>query len=107
MPYQFDYEKMKIPRELDRRVKITPELRKEVIAMYKCEGLGIREIARRVPQISRRSVQMILFPDRYKLMLEQFKERRLDGRYKPDKEKWASTMREHRAYKQSIKEKLI
>ena len=102
MPYKFSYDKIKLPREKDRRVRITEEDKNRIRELYK-QNLPIREIARQMESIcSRRSIQYILFPERLMIVRKQFIERRKDGRYKPTKEKWAETMREHRRYKQKI-----
>ena len=103
MPYA--HTKLRIPRELDRRVKITPEKRAEIVALYKVERLAQRAIARQTG-ISRRMISFILFPEREALCRAQYKERRSDGRYY-HKEKWRVQMRNHRRYKQSIRGKLI
>lgn len=107
MPYKYQYKKLKIPRALDRRVKLTDEDKEHIKKLYK-EGNGIREIARLYEhKCTRRVIQYTLFPDRLKKMNASFKENRKDGRYKPSKRAWAKTQREHRAYKQSIKDRLI
>lgn len=103
MPYA--HEKKRIPRSLDRRVKITDAQRENVKTMYTFERLAQREISRRTG-ISRRSISFILFPEREAVVKAQFKERRKDGRYYNPKT-WPATMREHRRYKQTIKENLL
>lgn len=44
----------------------------------------------------------LLADSKYQKCREQFKERRADGRYKPTKEEWAKTQKEHRQYKQKL-----
>jgi hypothetical protein len=104
MPYA--HIKKKIPRELDRRVKITELTRENIHTMYFFERLPQRAIARRTG-VSRRMVSFILFPERLVVARAQHKERRLDGRYKPPKKEWAAIIREHRTYKERIKKSLI
>ena len=105
---RMDIDKKKIPRELNRRIALTNEERETIRTMYYFERLPVREIARRFEKkCSRRLIQMIIFPERYDRLKAAFRERRKDGRYKPTKESWKMTMREHRAYKRSIKDKLI
>jgi len=104
MPYA--HRKKKIPRELDRRVKYTEEDKEKVKTMYRFERLSQRAISRDTG-ISRRMVSFILFPEKYEVARKQFKERRKDGRYFYGKKWWRETMKEHRRYKQGIKEKLI
>ena len=103
MPYA--HRKKKIPRELDRRVKITEMQHENIKTMYFFERLAQREIARQT-RVSRRMVSFILFPEREIICKQQHKERRKDGRYYNPKT-WPKVMKEHRHYKQSIKEKLI
>ena len=99
MPYK--HTKMLIPREYDRRVKYTEEDRERVRRMYTVYKLSQRAISRETG-ISCRMVAFILFPDKLAVVRAQFKERRKDGRYYPDKKKWNALMREHRHYKQAL-----
>ena len=69
MPYKSEH--IKLPRELDRRVKITDTHKSAIKKLYDT-GLGIREISRRFAGIcSRRSIQFILFPDRLKQLQDK------------------------------------
>ena len=100
MPYKFETSKVKLPRCKDRRVIITPELKDDILSR-----LANRESKHSITRetgVSRRSIQFIANPELYEIVKAQHKERRKDGRYKPDKKTWATTMREHRKYKQSI-----
>jgi hypothetical protein len=114
MPYNFLREKKRIPRNLDRRVRITPTIKAKIIKLaheFPIENnphhkpWSIHQISK-ITGISRRAIQFILYPERLLIVKDQFKERRKDGRYY-NKKTWAATIREHRAYKQSIKDKLI
>jgi hypothetical protein len=97
-----------IPPEYDRRVKLTPSDKVRIRSLFNDDHVAIREIARRYEKIcSRRAIQFVIYPERRALCAAQFKERRKDGRYLPERTAWAATMREHRHYKQSIKNKLI
>ena len=105
MPYA--HCKKKIPRKLDRRVKITEEHKRKIQALYHLNHWGIRKIARYFSAIcSRRAIQFILFPERAEISKAKHKEIRLDGRYY-NKEFHTKQIREHRQYKESIKDKLI
>jgi hypothetical protein len=107
MPYKWLIEKKKLPRSLDRRVKLKQSDKEKILALYKIEQLAIREIARRYEGIcSRKMIQYIIFPERLKLANEQYKERRKDGRYYK-KEVNTKAVRETRRYKQINKDKLI
>jgi hypothetical protein len=106
--------KNKIPRYLDRRVRITPKIKAKIIKLSQewpmennphHKPWSMHQIEKKTG-VSRRSIQFILFPEREARVKAQFKERRKDGRYY-NAETWAKTMAEHRAYKKSIKDKLI
>jgi hypothetical protein len=108
MPYLTSKKGVLLPRNLDRRVKITEEDKEKIKYLYREEGKPIRFIARVFEGVcSRRAIQYILFPKRLEIVKAQFKERRKDGRYKYTKEKWAETMREHRRYKNKVLNNLI
>lgn len=107
MPYAWSHNHKKLPRKLDRRVKLTEEDKEHICKLHK-EGEGVRSIARMYEhKCSRRTIQYTLRPELYAKLRKDFNERRKDGRYKPSKAKWASVMREHRHYKQSMKNKLM
>lgn len=99
MPYKS--EKMKLPPKFDRRVKLTDEQRKEIREKYATGLLSTRILATQY-NVSRRTIQFIVDPEKYDRARNQFKERRKDGRYKPNKKEWAATQREHRHYKQGL-----
>lgn len=99
MPYKS--EKIKLSKEQDRRVKLTDEQKEEIRIKYKTGLYSQRKLATEY-NVSRRLITFILDEEKAERAKEQFKERRVDGRYKPDKEKWARTIREHRRYKQEL-----
>jgi len=97
MPYKFETKKTRLPKEFDRRRKLTDKDKVEILKLYK-DGLFVREIARRFEhKVCRRTIQFILFPEK---RLKMMKNR--DWRDYYDKEVWTKTMREHRRYKQKI-----
>ena len=103
MPYA--HRKKRIPRKYDRRIKLTDEHKKTIRELWH-KGVPIRQIAREFEGIcSRRMIQFVIFPDRAEKARQGFKERKAEGRYKPTKEEWAKTQREHRRYKQSLSKK--
>ncbi len=104
MPYKYEIEKKKIPPELDRRRKL-PESEHRYIRERQRGGESMRALAREYA-VSRRLIAYICFPERLEVDRKSYKERRKDGRYYPEKGKWAQQMRKHRHYKQSIKERL-
>jgi hypothetical protein len=100
MPYKS--EKIKIQGgKYDRRVKLTPEEKKEIHT--NALGLSQRALASKYG-VSRRTITFILDPNK----LEENKKRRKERGgskqyYKPDE--WAETMREHRHYKHNLHKK--
>lgn len=106
MPYFFETYKIRLPREKNRRIKFTDE-DKSTIRGRHANGMSIRAITKTFEKkISRRMVQLILFPDRAARQKEQFKERRKDGRYY-NKEKHRLAVKKTRTYKQSLKLKRL
>ena len=99
MPYKS--EKIKLPKEHDRRIKLTDEQREEIRMKYSSGLYSQRALAREYG-VSRRLISFVLDDEKYQKCREQFKERRADGRYKPTKEEWAKTQKEHRQYKQKL-----
>ena len=99
MPYKST--NIKLSREQDRRVKLTDEQREEIREKYVTGLYSQRKLAEEYG-VSRRLITFVLDDEKAKRAAEQRKERNADGRYKPTKERWAKTMREHRQYKQSL-----
>lgn len=99
MPYKS--EKIKLPREYDRRVKLTDEQREDIRAEYATGATSTRILAAKY-NVSRRTIQYTIHPERYERLKERFKQNRKDGRYKQKKEEWAATVRDHRHYKQEL-----
>lgn len=104
MPNSLD--KKRLPKALDRRVKLTEDDKERIISLHK-KNTPIREIARQFENIcSRRSIQFVIFPERLATVREQFKERRKDGRYY-NREKNTKAIRSLRNYKKQNKDKLL
>lgn len=99
MPYKS--EKIKLSEEQDRRRKLTDEQRKEIKDKY-ATGLYSQRALAREYNVSRRLIQFITDEEKLKRHKELSKVRKADGRYKPTKEEWAKTVREHRRYKQEL-----
>ena len=99
MPYKS--EKMKLSREQDRRYKLTEEQREQIKQRFETGLYSQRGLAREY-NVSRRLISFVLVPEKYEESKEQWKKRNADGRYKPSREAWAATVREHRRYKQEL-----
>ena len=97
MPYKS--EKLKIAgTKYDRRVKLTPEQKEEI--RKNTQGLSQRKLAV-MYEVSRRTIQFILDPEKQKENLKRKAERGGYSQYY-DKDKNAEYVREHRRYKQSL-----
>lgn len=95
MPYIS--EKIPLPRNLDRRVKITDDDKEQIKWLYK-QNTPIREIARQFEhKCSRRLIQFILFPERAHAS-------NYSGHWKKyyNKEKNTKAIRNTRNYKQQL-----
>lgn len=99
MPYKS--EKIKLTETQDRRKKLTDKQREEIRNKY-ATGLYSQRTLAKEYNVSRRLITFILDDEKQKRNAELLKERKLDGRYKPTKEEWAKTVREHRKYKQEL-----
>ena len=104
MPYFFENPKnrVKLPKEKDRRLSITDKQKREIKTLYK-RGVAIREITRRAG-CSRRAAQFLLFPERLEKVKQQAKDREQHKKtyQKVKGKKWSAIMREHRKYKYKI-----
>jgi hypothetical protein len=99
MPYKSS--KIKLSKSQDRRIKLTDEQREEIRHKYSTGLYSQRALAIEY-KVSRRLITFIIDDTKYQRCKEQLKKRRADGRYKPTKEEWAKTIREHRQYKQKL-----
>lgn len=104
MPYKS--EKIRIAgTQYDRRIKLTPDQKEYIKWLRENELLSYSKLARMFG-VSKRLIQFICCPDKYLKSKESLKQRKADGRYnKPTKEEWATTIREHRRYKEQLKKK--
>lgn len=87
----------------DRRKKLNDDQRAEIIEARN-RGNSYQKIAN-VYGVSKALIIMICNPEIAEKKKKQLAERRREGRYKPSKEQWAATIREHRAYKKELYEK--
>ncbi|MBD3249928.1 hypothetical protein GF336_07820 [Candidatus Woesearchaeota archaeon] len=101
MPYKFETDKIKLPKGKDRRVKLTEEERVKIKKLY--GKISQRKLARAF-HVSRRLIQFIGDPDKYKQDLQRRAERGGSAIYY-DREKHTKAMRKHRRYKQKIMNK--
>lgn len=97
----FKSEKIKLPKQYDRRFKLSDEQRNEIREKYN-KGIYSQQRLATEYHVSRRLIYFIINPDKYEISKEQYRERSKDGRYKPDKESWNKAQKEHRQYKQKL-----
>ena len=97
MPYKS--EKLKLSETQDRRRKLTDDQKEEIKRIYESGVCGTRPLAKQFG-VSRSTIQVIVNP--------AIKQRHHDrtakhwSDYRPSKEEWAETMKEHRHYKQEL-----
>ena len=106
MPYKFETTKTKIPRDLNRNVKISLEDREKIREDYKV--LKSQRKTALKWNVSRRLIQFILDPEKEQRNKELYAIRQAGGRYY-NREKHNKQVSEHRKYKQKLfkKNKLI
>ena len=97
MPYKS--EKIKLPQTKDRRRKLTDEQKEEIRLIYAEGKIGTRPLAKQFG-VSRSLIQIIINPDRAEAIKQRNREHWRD--YRPNKEEWAKTIKEHRRYKQEL-----
>ncbi len=98
MPHKFEKEKNNLPKDKDRRVKLTDTQRDEIRVLGSV--CSQRELAKKF-DVSRRTIQFILDPSKLEENLKRRKERGGSKIYY-DKDKNTVYMRNHRQYKKSI-----
>ena len=101
MPYKFEYTKKRIPREFDRRVKLTDLERKKIKELY--GKISQRNLAKMFG-VSRRLITYIGCPEKLERAKELYKDRRKDGRYY-DRKKHTKAMKKYRKYKNNLNKK--
>lgn len=90
----------RVGRENDRRVKLSPEDRKEIVRLRE-DGESYPKIAMRYG-VSHTLIQYICKPELADKNKEGCARRSKEGRYKMDKEKRNTSQREHYAYKKKL-----
>lgn len=99
------YTSSKIPiagTKYDRRIKLTDDQKAYIKWLREEERISYNKLAKMF-NVSKRLVYFICNPENAQKAKERLKLRKAEGKYKPSKEEWAATMREHRQYKQRLK----
>ena len=100
MPYKYATDKMLIPENKDKRVKLTLCQKEEIFELYATGNYSQRALAREY-NVSRRLIQFIIYPEK----LEENRQRRQErGGSKQYYNKEANTIaqRTHRQHKQEL-----
>lgn len=97
MPYKS--EKIRLPPTKDRRRKLTDDQKEQIRRIYETGVCGTRPLAKQFG-VSRSLIQIIVNPDIAEKKRQRIKEHWRD--YRPSKEEWAKTIKEHRHYKQNL-----
>lgn len=105
MPYKFETDKLKIPKTLDRRIKLTDGQKNIIRELYKTGEYSQRKLANEFG-VSRRLIQFIIDPKKQK---ENYQKRVERGGHKQyyERAKNSESIKNTRKYKQSIKDELI
>ena len=97
MPYKSS--NIKLSETQDRRRKLTDDQKESIRKIYAEGKLGTRPIAKMF-NVSRSTIQVIVNP----AIAQRHHDYRAQNwrKYRPSKEEWAETVREHRHYKQEL-----
>ena len=100
MPHIFETQHLKIPREHDKRIKLTQEQKELIKHLYETTDTSQRKLATQFG-VSRRLIQFILYPEKHKANL-QAREARGGSKQYYNKETHAKTMKAHRRHKKAL-----
>ena len=103
MPYKFITDKKLIPKEYDKRVKLSDNDKILIRSLYKEGSISQRKLAEKF-NVSRRLIQFVLDPDKQKANYQN----RLDrggSKIYYDKDKQTKAMQKHRKYKKELDDK--
>lgn len=105
MPHIFETQHLKIPREHDKRIKLTQEQKELIKHLYKTTDTSQRKLATQFG-VSRRLIQFILDPEKQKANLQAIEARGGSKQYY-DKETNKKRMKAHREHKKALYEEGI
>lgn len=100
MPYKFQTQHLKIPREHDKRIKLTQEDKELIRHLYETTDTSQRKLADQFG-VSRRLITFILDTEKHKANL-QTREARGGSKQYYNKETHTKTMKAHRSYKKAL-----
>ena len=100
MPHIFERQHLKIPREHDKRIKLTHEQKELIKHLYKTTDTSQRKLATQFG-VSRKLIQFILYPEKHKANLKA-REARGGSKQYYNKETYTKTMKAHRRHKKAL-----
>ena len=104
MPYKCDTQKLLIPKDKDRRVKLSQEDKEEIRYRYlEIGGVSQRELAREYG-VSKRLIQFCIYPEKQKENYMKRMERGGSRQYY-DREKHTESVRNTRRYRKELCDK--
>lgn len=98
---EIDTTDFKIPREYDRRIKLTDKQREEICRKYRTGNVTQQKLADEYG-VSRRLVTFILYPEKYERAKQIIKECAIRNGHTYDKAKQAAAMKRCREYKRQL-----
>jgi len=105
MPYKFETDKKKLPRKLDRRVRLTAKDKERILMLIKNTTLSNAKIWT-MYWVHRKTIYLLRNPAQAANEKKAYKQRRLDGRYY-NKEKHNDAMQSLRQHKKANEQNLI
>lgn len=100
MPYKFESDKLLVPKEHDKRVKLTQEDKELIRHLYDATDISQRKLATQFG-VSRRLMTFILDPEKHKANL-QAREASGGSKQYYNKETNTKTMKAHRSHKKAL-----
>lgn len=100
MPYKFQTDKIPMPREFDKRVKLSEQDKIDIVELYKSGNTSQRKLARQF-DVDKRTIQFVLDPKKKEENLKRRDERGGSKIYY-DKEKNTESVRKHLRYKRDV-----
>jgi hypothetical protein len=100
MPYKCETQHVKLPKDKDRRIKLTDEDRKVIIFLYYSDNPWLSYLAKKF-WVSKRLIDFIVHPEKEKIVKEQYRIRRLDKRYY-NKDKHREAVKNTRRHRQKV-----
>ena len=101
MPYKFETQKLKIPREINRTIKLTEKDKEEIKELYKTGKWSHRTLAEKY-NVSKSLIGLVLTPGRYEAVRKRRKEYASEYYHK---EKQKEYIRNERQYKYELYKK--